>query len=162
MQPIFGIVPDAGMILNSNVTAEMDRRAKDRHDLKLLCHVAGAKAGRKPGGGNGPGTTAAGFIAGEVESLTENMSRDGMLMRWLDHIPLPELGSALTVEVDLPAGSEFGPRVMKCDATVVRITGRPGTKRSVGLRLEKIRFTKAIGRRKIDLAAMPVVSDRVN
>ena len=88
--------------------------------------------------------------------------RIAVLMRWLDEVPLPELGSALLVEVDLPASGQFGPRVMKCAATVVRITGRAGTKRSVGLRLETVRFTKATKARKIDLALMPVASDRVN
>jgi hypothetical protein len=161
MQPIFGIVRNGTIGLNSVITAEMDRRTKDRHDLRLLCHVGKPKAGRKAAG-SPTESTLAGFISAEVESLTENMSRDGMLMRWLDEVPLPELGASLTVEIDLPAGPDFGPRVMKCAGTVVRITGRPGTKRSVGLRLEKVRFTKATKRRQIDLVLMPVASDRVN
>jgi hypothetical protein len=171
------------MILNSEVTAEMDRRTKDRHDLRLPCHVACPKTGSSlasagaaasikdngttTGGQPRPATSLAGFVSSgyaltEVESLTENMSRDGMLMHWLDNVPLPELGAALVVEVDLPAGPQFGPRVMKCAATVIRITGRPGTKRFVGLRLDKVRFTKANKRRLQDLAAMPVASDKVN
>jgi hypothetical protein len=171
------------MILNSEVTAEMDRRTKDRHDLRLPCHVARPKTGSAAvsisaaASGKGKGATAgeqprsatslAGFVSSsyeltEVESLTENMSRDGMLMHWLDNVPLPELGAALIVEIDLPAGPQFGPRVMKCAATVVRITGRPGTKRSVGLRLDKVRFTKAGKRRLPDLATMPVATDKVN
>ena len=108
------------------------------------------------------GFVSRGYALTEVESLTENMSRDGMLMHWLENVPLPELGASLIVEIDLPSGPQFGPRVMKCAATVVRITGRTGTKRSVGLRLDKVRFTKANKRRLPDLAGIPLASDKVN
>jgi hypothetical protein len=100
----------------------MDRRNKDRHNLQLVCLAKAGTAQSAP-----------------LEGLTENMSRDGILMRWLDSVPLPEIGSSLNVEVALPA-SEFGPRVMRCATTVVRITGRPNGKRSVGLRIESVRF----------------------
>src|SRR5438067_3251466 len=99
----------------------MDRRNKDRHNLQLVCVANAGTAYTAP-----------------FEGVTENMSRDGMLLRWLHSVPLPEIGSVLKVEVELPV-SEFGPRVMCCATTVVRITGT-GASRSVGLRIDNVRF----------------------
>jgi len=123
----------------------MDRRTKDRHELQLVCHIGAAK-----------------ILSAPIDGVTENMSRDGMLMRWLENVPLPAIGSALTVEVDLPEGPDFGPRVMRCNSTVVRITGKPGERRCVGLRIEKVRFTKSVKVRKYDLASMPVATEKVS
>ena len=48
-----------------------------------------------------------------------------MLMRWMEGHPLPEVGSKLILEVLLPENSEFGSRVMRCRATVVRVEPAP-------------------------------------
>lgn len=95
------------------------------------------------------------------------MSRDGILLRWLDAVPLPELGSPLTVEVALPGSSEFGNRVMCCATTVMRITRRQDGCRSVGLHIDKVRF-RAVpantvpGNAAPDLASMKTLSDKVS
>jgi hypothetical protein len=124
----------------------MDRRNKDRHNLQLVCLAQAGTAHSAP-----------------LEGMTENMSRDGILLRWLDSVPLPEIGAALSVEVELPS-SEFGPRVMKCSTTVVRITRRSNGVRSVGLRIEKVRFRSASskkGGKPVSLAEMKPVTTRV-
>lgn len=132
----------------------MERRNKARHSLQLLCRADG-----------GAVRSAA------PEGITENMSRDGILMRWLDDVPLPEIGSPLVVELELPAESAFEPRVMHCRTTVVRITkGRDGQK-SVGLRIEHLGFRRAGKTAKgagsvhspaPDLASMAPASNRVS
>jgi hypothetical protein len=133
------------------LVTEMDRRNKDRHNLQLVCL---AKAG------------TAHSTSHEV--VTENMSRDGILMRWLDSVPVPELGSLLNVEVALPA-SDFGPRVMRCATTVVRITRRKDGNQSVGLRIESVSFRRATrtsgtakSQKVMSLKDMAPISDRVS
>ena len=86
----------------------MERRSKNRHDLQLVCHIGETKVlSATPE--QGSRALEAMTAKGAVEATTENMSRDGMLMRWLDGVPLPEIGTILTVEVDLPGGEDFGP-----------------------------------------------------
>ncbi len=122
----------------------MDRRTKERHELQLVCRYS-----------------ADAVLSATYEGVTENMSRDGILMRWLEEVPLPEPGNTLTVEIDLPGGEDFGPRVMRCSTTVVRVVrGRSGAP-MVGLRINKVRFTRS-GRKRTDLAAMKMPNDRVH
>jgi hypothetical protein len=128
-----------------NLKKEMDRRNKARHNLQLLCLAGDETAYSAP-----------------LEGVTENMSRDGILMRWLDSVPLPAVGSTLTVEVQLPVNPDVDPRVMCCETTVVRITGPAKGPRSVGLRIDKVQFKRAGLVRKQELEQMPSLSDRVN
>lgn len=122
----------------------MDRRTKERHELQLICRYSADEVRSAP-----------------YEGMTENMSRDGILMRWLQNVPLPEPGDSLTVEVDLPGGEDFGPRVMRCATTVVRVVrGRAGLP-LVGLHIDKVRFTPA-GKRRPELATMRLATDLVN
>ncbi len=138
----------------------MERRSKNRHDLQLVCHIGETKVlSATPE--QGSRALEAMTAKGAVEATTENMSRDGMLMRWLDGVPLPEIGTILTVEVDLPGGEDFGPRVMRCQTTVVRITGRPGARRGVGLRIDRVRFSRPAKRKKFDLESMRPATDKV-
>jgi c-di-GMP-binding flagellar brake protein YcgR len=123
----------------------MDRRTKSRLDVQLTCYVA---AGR--------------VQAEAVRGFTENVSRTGMLMRWMDGHPLPKVGSKLTLRVQLPENSEFGPRVMSCRATVVRVeTGAPKGD-EIGLKIHSMRFVNSKPARSVDLASMPVPTDRVS
>jgi hypothetical protein len=110
----------------------MNRRTKERLDLRLLCRIGSDQIL------SAPGTPSRGL------GLTQNLSRSGLLLRWLDAVALPEVGSALTVDIELPADGAFGPRVMRCRTVVVRILapvegvgeGLP----TVGLRIRNIRF----------------------
>jgi len=168
MQPFFGIVWNGTISLNSNLNTAMDRRNKTRHSLQLICRAES---------GTVRSSMDPAAAAGTPEGITENMSRDGILMRWLDVVPLPEIGSPLTVEVELPEDSEFGPRVMRCKTTVVRITRRQDGQRSVGLRIDHVRFNRARFNRAtkartvaasaipdlaLDLATMTPATDKVN
>jgi hypothetical protein len=122
----------------------MDRRTKARLDLQLLCRIGADK-----------------ILSAPLEGLTENVSRDGMLMRWAEPFPLPEIGCSLTVDVQLPANSVHAPRLMRCGATVVRIVrGRTGHP-SVGLRIDNVRFVEARSVRSYPLESMVPASDRV-
>jgi hypothetical protein len=124
----------------------MDRRTKQRVDLQLICSL-GERAVRST----------------PFQSVTENISRDGILMRWLDAVPLPAVGSGLTVEFALPESEGFGKRAMRCRTTVVRITESSDGQSAVGLHIDGINFISApdeaaVGR---DLRTMPVISESV-
>lgn len=97
-----------------------------------------------------------------MRTFTENVSRSGMLMRWMVGVPLPKVDRRLVLDVELPENSEFGPRVMRCRAQVMRVEGE-GDSYVVGLRVLSMRFMKPS--REItasDLLAMPVPASRVS
>lgn len=123
----------------------MDRRIKSRIDVQLTCYVG------------------AGRIKGEpLRTLTENVSRTGVLMRWMDDIPLPKVDKKLILDVELPENSDFGPRVMRCRTQVIRVVPGAGNSHDVALRVLTMRFMKA--RRVVqpaDLLKMPVTAARV-
>ena len=123
----------------------MDRRNKSRIDVQLTCYV---NAGR---------------VKGEpIRALTENVSRTGMLMRWMEGVPLPKIDKKLIVDLQLPENSEFGPRVMRCSTQVLRAISREDNAHDVAVRVLSMRFMR--GKRDIrpsDLASMPVAASRV-
>jgi hypothetical protein len=104
-----------------------DRRARSRLDLQLICRV-------------GAGQVASTPVTPDSVLLSENISRAGILLRWLPEIPLPQIGSSLTVEVELPAAKGQIPKMMRCDTKIVRIQGAGGSQPKVALTIEKIRF----------------------
>jgi hypothetical protein len=76
--------------------------------------------------------------------LTENMSRDGMLLRWDDGARLPRVGEMLIVEVELPEQEGFERRCIRCQTTVARVSAEPGaTYPWVGLRVHAMDFRVA-------------------
>jgi len=82
----------------------MNRRRSTRVAVRLGCHVVWPQGGQP------------------TAMMTENMSRDGMLLRWEDNgRPLPRVGDMLIVEVDLPEQQGFERRCIRCQATVARI-----------------------------------------
>lgn len=98
-----------------------------------------------------------------MRTLTENVSRTGMLMRWMDGVPLPKIDKKLVLDLELPENSEFGPRVMRCRTQVIRVVDAPRSGHEVALRVISMRFMRS--RREIkpsDLLAMPVVASRVS
>jgi hypothetical protein len=98
-----------------------------------------------------------------IRALTENVSRTGMLMRWVEGIPLPDIDGKLVMDLELPENSEFGPRVMRCRTAVIRVTPGEGKSHEVALRILSMRFIKAKREiRSSDLASMPVAADRVS
>ncbi len=124
----------------------MDRRNKSRIDVQLTCYVGTGRVQAEP-----------------VRAITENVSRTGMLMRWVEGIPLPNIDGKLMLDLQLPENSEFGPRVMRCRAAVIRVTPGAGKSHEVALRILSMRFIKPKRViRPIDLLAMPVAADRVS
>ena len=100
-------------------------------------------------------------LAVPVSTWTENISRTGVLMRWADDRPLPSIGQNLTIDIDLPDNSEFGPRLMRCNSTVVRILPEGN---AVGLEVRKMSFIRSgasRGVRVADLTKMRVASEMV-
>ena len=94
--------------------------------------------------------------------LTENVSRNGILMRWVASVPLPEVSRTLTLDIQLPENSDFGPRIMRCRATVVRVCSYPRHQPSVAFQIRNMRFVKPRTRKTTDLAAMPVATERIS
>ena len=134
IQPIFGIVPRYRNGINSNITNEMNRRTKDRVDLRLQCRLGPEKV-----------LSVTSASQSQVIGLTQNVSRCGLLMRWLDTVELPAPGSDLTVDIDLPADASFGPRLMRCRTTVVRIIRSSEGLLTVGMKIRNIRFVAPTG-----------------
>jgi hypothetical protein len=93
--------------------------------------------------------------------LTENVSRTGILVLWLDGTPLPEVGGRLTLDVHLPRNPEMSPRIMRCRTTVVRVIPGSGQKHEVALRVQNISFAAARPVTIFDLAAMPIPKNLV-
>jgi len=123
----------------------MDRRTKARLDLQLLCRIGADKV-----------------LSSPLGALTENMSREGMLLRWIEAVPLPGTGCKLTVDVDLPENEGIGRRVMRCRTTVVRIVREGDGPPSVGLHIHSVRFVQAkASAGGFDLGSMPPATDRV-
>jgi c-di-GMP-binding flagellar brake protein YcgR len=128
----------------------MDRRNKSRIDVQLTCRVNAGKVQATP-----------------VRALTENVSRSGLLMRWMDGAPLPKVDGKLVLDLLLPENSEFGARVMRCRAEVIRVTENVGREHEVALRILSMRFTKNKLPAKApdaapDLASMPVATSLVS
>ena len=79
--------------------------------------------------------------------FTENISRDGMLLRWEDSGGrLPSVGEMLIVEVELPEREGFERRCIRCQATVARVHTEPDAASTwVGLRIHAMDFRVAQG-----------------
>jgi hypothetical protein len=107
----------------------MNRRTRERIDLRLLCRIGPEKV-----------LSSATANQSQVVGMTQNLSRCGLLMRWMDTVELPETGSSLTVDIDLPADASFGPRLMRCGTTVVRIIPSDSGGFTVGMKIRNIRF----------------------
>ena len=101
----------------------MNRRTKERLDLRLVCRIGPDKVLSTLG------------VPAQSLGLTQNLSRSGLLMRWLDTVSLPTVGSGLTVDIELPGDASFGPRLMRCRTTVVRIITNPDALPTVGMRI---------------------------
>ncbi|MGC9947031.1 MAG: hypothetical protein ABSF64_11745 [Bryobacteraceae bacterium] len=107
----------------------MNRRGSTRVAVRLVCHLVWLEGG--------PRSTM----------LTENISRDGMLLRWEESSArLPRVGEMLIVEVELPEQEGFERRCIRCQTTVARLHAEPGaTFTWVGLRIHAMDFRVAQG-----------------
>ncbi|HVW11617.1 MAG TPA: PilZ domain-containing protein [Bryobacteraceae bacterium] len=107
----------------------MDRRSTSRVDLRLTCRIVNQ-----------------GFVSENSGGTTENISRNGLLLRWTRPSPVPAAGSALRVELELPSEGVFAPRVIRCDSTVVRVIAGENGQSHVALKVNTMRFVEDAGR----------------
>lgn len=101
----------------------MDRRTTSRVDLRLSCRIVNHGSVSENSGGT-----------------TENISRNGLLLRWTRSTPVPKAGAALRVELELPSEGVFAPRVIRCDSTVVRVIDGDNGQSHVALKVNTMRF----------------------
>lgn len=124
----------------------MDRRGKSRIDVQLRCRIDGT-----------------GVLSENSGNTTENISRNGLLLRWSRNEPTPAIGTALRVEVELPTDGQFAPRLIRCESKVVRVIPGDGGLPQIGLRVESMRFVEDPLRVWLgDFNAATPVSERVN
>lgn len=123
----------------------MDRRTRSRIDLNLSCRIDGKTPSENSG------------------ETTENISRNGLLLRWTRPSPPPKVGSAMRVEVELPSDGAFAPRLIRCESTVVRVLQAKEGHKLIGLRVHTMRFVEDAARVwHGDLLSAMTVSERVN
>jgi hypothetical protein len=105
----------------------MNRRTSTRIGVRLACHVFWLEGGERSA------------------MPTENISRDGMLLRWEDPgARLPQVGEMLIVEVELPEQQGFERRCIRCQTTVARVEAEPEAALWwVGLRIHAMDFRVA-------------------
>jgi c-di-GMP-binding flagellar brake protein YcgR len=103
----------------------MDRRTKSRVELRLSCRIDGDS-----------------LVSENSGETTENISRNGLLLRWTRNAPVPEAGSALRVEVELPSDGSFAPRLIRCESTVVRIIMGAEGRSQIALKVHTMRFVE--------------------
>jgi|SRR5580704_661693 hypothetical protein len=129
----------------------MDRRTKSRVDLRLSCRIDGSNV-----------------VSDNSGDTTENISRNGLLLRWTRTAPAPEAGSALRVEVELPSDGAFAPRLIRCESTVVRVLKGADGRPQIALKVHTMRFVEdaaRISQGDSDAAAAvqkPLTRERVN
>jgi hypothetical protein len=105
------------------MNSKMDRRTKSRIELRLSCRVV-----------------SNGLVSENSCETTENISRNGLLLRWTRSAPVPLAGSALRVEVELPSDGIFAPRLIRCESIVVRVISGDDGKSRVALKVNTMRF----------------------
>jgi hypothetical protein len=136
----------------------MNRRTKERVDLRLQCRLGPEKV-----------LSVSSASQSQIIGLTSNLSRCGMLMHWLESVELPIVGSDLTVDIDLPADSSYGRRLMRCRTTVVRVIKPPEGPMTVGMKIRNIRFVQSRAASEAlaangtwELETMPPATERLN
>ena len=129
----------------------MNGRTSERLDLQLICRIGRSKMLSMP-------------RSSPDVLMSENLSRAGILLRWLPTIPLPPIGCKLTIDVELPALPGEEPRAMRCAAQVVRIDTGEDSRQLVGMTIGKIRFVAATQTpaRWIDLESMQSANSFLN
>jgi hypothetical protein len=98
-------------------------------------------------------------IRTEEMLLSENISRDGILLRWAPSAALPFIGDRLTVDIDLPEKPGHKPRAMRCTGRVARIDCG-GSAPRIALSIAGIRFVSASPTRLLE--ALPPASPHIN
>lgn len=129
----------------------MERRTKERIDLQLICRIGCCEMLSMP-------------RSSRDVLMSENFSRTGILLRWVAAIPLPSIGSRLTIDVELPTVAGGEPRAVRCAAQVIRVAIGEDSRQLVGMTIGKIRFVAATpaSASRMDLEWMPSPNSFLN
>jgi hypothetical protein len=106
----------------------LEQRSHERVNLALECRVT---SGSKRSGG--------------TMKLVENISRTGILIRWLPSDgpeDVPRAGDTLNIEMALPANHSFDRKCWFCGGTVVRVTKAEDNSPLVAVRINTTKFRK--------------------
>ena len=103
----------------------MDRRNRSRVDLQLNCRIDDGLWSSENSG-----------------TTTENISRNGLLLRWTRSTPPPQPGTVLRVEVELPSEGVHPPRLIRCESTVVRVLPTDQGFVRLGLHVHTMKFVE--------------------
>jgi hypothetical protein len=106
----------------------LEQRSHERVNLALECRV-----------------TAGGKRSGGTMKLVENISRTGILIRWLPSEgpqDVPRAGDTLNIEMALPANHNFDRKCWFCGGTVVRVTKAEDNSPLVAVRISTTKFRK--------------------
>jgi len=108
----------------------LEQRSHERVNLALECRVT-------PGGKRSGGTM----------KLVENISRTGILIRWLPSDgpqDVPRAGDTLNIEMALPANHNFDRKCWFCGGTVVRVSKAEDNSPLVAVRINTTKFRKYV------------------
>jgi PilZ domain-containing protein len=106
----------------------LEQRSHERVNLALECRVT---TGNKRSGGS--------------MKVVENISRTGILIRWLSSDgpqDVPRAGDTLTIEMALPANHNFDRKCWFCGGTVVRVSKAADNSPLVAVRINTTKFRK--------------------
>src|SRR5437867_1595727 len=106
----------------------LEQRTHERVNLAMECRVS-SPSKRSPGS----------------MKIVENISRTGILIRWLPTDgpeDLPRVGDTLTIEMALPANHNFDRKCWFCGGTVVRISKAADNSPLVAVRINTTKFRK--------------------
>jgi len=127
----------------------LEQRSHERVNLALECHVYSANK-------RSTGST----------KLVENISRTGILIRWLPSDgpeDVPRAGDSLNIEMALPANHSFDRKCWFCGGTVVRVTKAEDGSPLVAVRINTTKFRKytpTVGHKPVTLAPQLVTAHR--
>jgi hypothetical protein len=106
----------------------LEQRSHERVNLALECRVT---SGNKRSGG--------------TMKVVENISRTGILIRWLPSDgpeDIPRAGDTLNIEMALPANHNFDRKCWFCGGTVVRVSKAEDNSPLVAVRINTTKFRK--------------------
>ena|SRR5579872_7392088 len=106
----------------------LEQRSHERVNLALECRVT---PGNKRSGGS--------------MKLVENISRTGILIRWVSSgnaEDVPRAGDTLNIEMALPANHNFDRKCWFCGGTVVRVSKGEDNSPLVAVRINTTKFRK--------------------
>ena len=104
----------------------MNRRENPRMEVRLKCRITSPRIWPR-----------------STTGMTENISRSGILVRWDECSPepdLPGLGEPVTLEIELPAHHSFVRKCIHCQAIVVRISSNDEPARRMAMSVSQMEF----------------------